>query len=164
MAKIEQEVAPGATEFVFLKHKIQAASLQIYDIDKWDQTACGVNYYNPELNPIIGPESHIPWSFMLEFKLKERQFKKGELDTKARGSFRSLINYLPVIEQHPSTIHYLLGTHEVGDWNLWLNKRYLEPLKNVRLHIFEKAGPNIWIDHPETFQQCLSTLLERMNP
>jgi hypothetical protein len=96
--------------------------------------------------------------------MKEKQFRKGTLDTTDLSKFNTPINYLPIIESHSGKIDYLLGTHEVGDWNLRLYRRNVKETTKVKMHIFKNAGHNIWIDKPEEFYNKLSEILYNKDP
>ena len=81
------------------------------------------------------------------------------MDTTDTNKFTSPINYLPYIENHAGKIDYMLATHEVGDWNLRLYKRYIKQSDNIKMHVFQNAGHTIWIDKPQEFHKKLSELL-----
>lgn len=156
---LKQSLDTNSAEFPYLNWKLNSSSTQIYDINKWNQTVGGIGFFNPKINKLIGPESNIPWSYGLKFYLKQKRYNKGTLDTTNQKRFKSPINYLSVIENHPGKIDYLLGTHEIGDWNLRLYKRNIKASDKLQMHIFQNAGHNIWIDQPEAFHAKLSQIL-----
>jgi pimeloyl-ACP methyl ester carboxylesterase len=161
--KLKQNIDTTSAEFLYLNYKINSSSTQIFDIKKWRYTVGGVGSFNPKINELIGPESHIPLLYGLKFYIKQKEFNKGTLDLLDRNKFKSPINYLPIIENHKGNIDYFLGTHEFGDWNLRLYKRYIKQTSKVKMHIFENAGHNIWIDKPQEFNLKLKQILLKTN-
>ena len=159
LKKLKSKVDTTTAEFLYLNYKIKSSSLQIYDMNKWTHTPGGVGFFNPKINELIGPESNIPILYGLKFYLKQNQFNKGTLDVTDSNQFKPPIDYISVIENHSGRIDYMLGTHEVGDWNLRLYKRYVKETDKVKLHIFQNASHNIWIDKPKEFHEKLKQLL-----
>ena len=157
--KLKQQADTTSREYLYLKYKIKSASMQFYDINQWKQAVCGKTMFNPEMNDIIGPESHISWPYMVRFYFKQRDFYNGSLDTLDNSKFSAPIDYTTEIQHHNGRIDYLLGTHEVGDWNLRLYRKTIEENEKVKMHVFQNAGHNIWVDRPEAFHNILSQLL-----
>lgn len=156
---LKQQADTNSAEYTYLKWKMRSAALQVYDIKKWRQAADPVGMYNARINQLIGPEVTIPWTHLWTFYITKRQFDNGTLDTTLQTSYRTPVNFMPVIENHSGRIDYMLGTHEVGDWNLRLYRRTIQETDKIKMHIFENAGHNIWIDQPEAFQMKLAEIL-----
>ena len=132
LKNLESNVNKESAEYLYLNYKINSSSLQIFNIENWINTTGGVGFFNPKMNELIGPESNIPLTYMFKFYLKQRQFNEGSLDVTDIKQFSSPINYIPTIEKHSGKIDFLLGTHEVGDWNLRLYKRYIKQTDRVK--------------------------------
>jgi pimeloyl-ACP methyl ester carboxylesterase len=160
---LKQNIDTTTAEYAYLNWKLRSAALQIYDIKKWKQTEGGIGFYNPKINTHIGPESNISWHYGFKFYWKQKQFNNKTLDTTDTDTFNPPINYIPTIKNHTGKIDFMLGTHEVGDWNLRFYKKNITETENIKMHIFKNAGHNIWIDKPKEFHLKLSQILSRFD-
>jgi pimeloyl-ACP methyl ester carboxylesterase len=162
IAELKATADTSSKAFLYLQWKIRYSACQIYNIEKWQQIEGGLGFFNGKMNKLIGPESHIPLSYGLKFLRYQRQFNQGKLDSTVDDhEIESPVDYLPIIQNHPHPISYLLGQYEVGDFNLRSYHRYLGEMEGVDLHIFDKACHNVWMDQPEAFARVLTTCLAK---
>lgn len=157
--QLKQNVDSTSAEFIFIRWKMQSVALQIYDVTKWRNTFMTAGLYNYRLNRLIGPENVIPLHHLWRFYNTQRQFDNGTLDTMKHSGYKTPVNFVPVIENHQGRIDYILGTHDIADWNLRLQRRNIKQTEKVKMHVFQNAGHNIWMDKPEEFEAKLTEIL-----
>lgn len=108
-----------------IRWRVSFAGANIYHIERWKQMRGGQAFYSQAAGSAAGRTFPESWNFLETYR---------EVDT---------------------PIAVIAGSHDFVDFGGRLYPGWFEPLENVRYHLVDKAGHNVWIDAPEVFGRLL---------
>jgi len=105
--------------------RIRFAAANLYHVDRWRQLKGGIAYYSESAG-----------------RAAEKSMPK-EYD------------FTPALAAHPCPVWVIEGDHDFGPLTVKYHRSWSAGIKNIRLHVIEKAGHNAWIDAPTEFRRAL---------